>query len=128
MFSRKAEQPIDKAAKLIEFKEGLSDDVLGLVNDEDCHRFLTARQYDITKSLEMINKWATWWRTPLTNFEIDNPNLTPRDLLTTPGDDKENIFAEAFLSSNLGQDKEGHPIYIEKIGIGKKLIVGIFSC
>lgn len=118
MFSKKADQPIDKAAKLAEMREALSEDVNSLVNDEDCHRFLTARNYDMPKSLEMINKWATWWRAPFTDYKIDNPNLTPRDLLNTPGDDKESIFAEAFLYANLGEDMDGHPIYAEKIGLG----------
>ncbi len=114
--SKSEKEPLDVVAKLAELRAALTEKVNGMVSDEDCHRFLTARQYDITKSLDMINKWAVWYETPLNEYKMDKKDLCPKDLLLIHSDEKEHLSTEAFLWSNTGEDREGRPIYFEKTG------------
>ncbi len=114
--SKKPEPVTDVVAKLEELRSALSADVNAEVSDEDCHRFLTARNFNIPKSVEMLNKWAVWYNSPLLDHKIENKNLRPRDLLTQLSDDKEQFSTGNFLWSNTGEDKEGRPMYWEKTG------------
>jgi hypothetical protein len=88
-------------------------------SDRDCQRFLVARKFDIQKTRDMIKKRDEWYNTPLTQFKIDNPNLCPKDMGLVATDNKQEQFNRFFPCSNLGEDKEGHPIYWEKNGFSK---------
>ncbi len=121
--SKKEKEPIDTVAKLAELRAALTAEVNAMVTDEDCHRFLVARTYDIPKTLDMLNRWAVWWNSPLTDHQIENKDLRPRDLLTTRSDNKEHLSAGSFLWSNTGEDKEGRPMYWEKVGYRKTCFI-----
>lgn len=116
---------LDPVAKLAELREALSADVNAMLTDDDCLRFLVARQYDISKALDMLNKFAVWYKTPLTDQNVDEKykNLRPCDLGTNVTDDKEHLATDTFLWSNTGEDKDGRPIYWEKIGYCEYLLI-----
>jgi hypothetical protein len=85
------------------------------VTDDDCHRFLRARNYNLDASLEMILNWYVWFNTTLPNCQY-----TPRDMrrrAMNEGDAQESVYTEFLPHSNLGVDKEGRPLYWEKTGI-----------
>jgi hypothetical protein len=86
--------------------------------DRDCQRFLIARNFVVAKSFEMMKKHYDWYNTPVSSYKIDNPTLRPRDMGLVETDNKNDIFNKEFPCSNLGEDKEGHPIYWEKSGFG----------
>lgn len=117
----KSKEPLDIDAKLAELRKSLTDDVNEMLTDKDCHRFLTARKYDIAKSLEMVNKWAAWFKNPFTELDCQPQvkNLCPRDCYTNETDDKEELLKETYFYSYTGDDKEGRPLYVEKLGIRK---------
>ena len=116
---KKAENIVDHDSKLNEVRTALSVDVNSLLSVEDCHRFLKAKNYNLNKAVDMINKWAVWWNSPLLDHKIVDTSLRPRDLFIVRSDDKEHLSADSFLSSNTGEDKEGRPIYWEKMGFCK---------
>ena len=108
--------------KIDELRKIMSPEMNAEFSDRDCERFLIARNLDIQKSYEKLKKRFDWYNAPFTNFKIDNPTLRPRDLGHTLTDTKEEIFSREFPCSNLGEDKEGHPIYWEKSGYGKSFL------
>lgn len=115
----KSKEPLDVEAKLAELRKSLTDDVNEMLNDNDCHRFLTARKYDIPKTLEMVNKWAHWFKNPFTDLDCqpDIKNLCPKDCLAHETDNKEALLEDTYFYSYVGDDKEGRPLYIEKLGL-----------
>ncbi len=117
--SKKAEIEIDMVAKLAELRALLSSDVSSEVTDDDCHRFLAARKYDVPVSLDLINKWSVWYKTPFSDYKLENKILRPCDLLTNLGDNKEHLVGDCYPWSNTGEDKNGNPMYWEKIGFRK---------
>lgn len=82
-----------------------------ILTESDCQRFLRARVHDIPKAVEMVNHWYEWWETKLPGCE-----LLPRET-NQLGDDNEQIYIEHMPHANIGEDKEGSPIYWEKTGL-----------
>ncbi len=119
--SAKVEEPvvINEAEKLSELRKLLRPEISSILNDEDCLRFLRSNKFDMSKSYTHINKWGNWWNVPFPDWQIENKNLKPSDLLTQLPDNKEHLATEVFLWNNTGEDKEGRPIYWEKTGFGK---------
>jgi len=70
-------------------------------NDADCLRFLRARQYDVTKSVEMYNNYVKWRLENNIDAVLEEGVLVPR---------------EKWLYSYHGKDKQGRPIFVEKTG------------
>ncbi|RYY87643.1 hypothetical protein EON63_03760 [archaeon] len=101
-------------------RSALSEEINTEMSDFDICRFLVARGCNLDKSLEMINKWFVWYTKPFTEYEI-NPEkreLCPKDLKDGITDEKEEMFGELFPYSNIGEDKQGRPIYWERSGVG----------
>ena len=113
--------PIVDVAK-IQQTRALLGELSGEFSDRDVQRFLTARHSDAKKASESMRKRVEWYNTPVSKFKIDNPRLRPRDMGVTATDSKEVQFGECFPCANIGQDKEGHPIYWEKSGFGECLL------
>lgn len=105
--------------KIDELRKVLTPEMNNEFSDRDCERFLIARNLDIPKTFDKLKKRFDWYNAPVSSFKIDNPSLRPRDMGQTMTDAKEEIFSREFPCSNLGEDKEGHPIYWEKSGYGK---------
>eukprot|EP01038_Epipyxis_sp_PR26KG_P008106 gene8106-10978_t len=101
--------------KLAELRSLLAPtpEINDILDDDDCYRFLIARKNDVPKAFEMLTKWATWYcTTPLPGV-----SYCPKDvLLHCQEDSKEDVFSSYFIHSNLGEDKEGHPLFWEKTG------------
>eukprot|EP01038_Epipyxis_sp_PR26KG_P010133 gene10133-13631_t len=98
--------------KISAFRLLLSNEINEILTDHDCLRFLRARSYNLNKAKEMVLKWDHWWKTPLPGTS----SLFPKDLSVLT-DEKEHIFREMLPHSNLGEDREGRPLYWEKTGL-----------
>ena len=68
-------------------------------------------------SYVQVKNWYTWFTTPLPGTAV-----FPKNILDSP-DEKEDVYRAHLPHSNLGSDKEGHPIYWEKTGFSKKLLI-----
>lgn len=110
---------VEHRDKIEELRKLLTPEMNEHFSNRDCERFLIARSFNQTKAFDMLKKRYDWYNTPVSTFKIDNPSLRPRDMGTTPTDTKDEIFSREFPCSNLGEDREGHPIYWEKSGYGK---------
>lgn len=105
--------------KILELR-GIIADISENYSDRDCERFLIARNFNMTKVEEMIRRHYNWYNTPVgKDFQIENKTLRPRDMGLNEVDNKQEMFNQVFPCSNLGWDKEGHPIYWEKSGYGR---------
>jgi hypothetical protein len=93
--------------KIKELRLQLSAEMNTEFSDLDCERFLIARNFDFTKTIDMLTKRFEWYNAPLKDMKIDNPSLRPRDLLREVSDNKEELFNQYFGCSNLGFDKDG---------------------
>jgi len=109
----KEHEDIDVAKKTEELRSAISENCNKLLSDDDCHRFLRARDYQAPKSADMISKWGIWWNSPLPNAT----DKTPSNILDDPMDPKEHIYQKMLPHANLGEDKEGRPVYWEKTGL-----------
>jgi hypothetical protein len=117
---------IDIKLKQEELRTHLSHEVNTTLHNEDCDRFLRARNYDVLKASDMVHKWAEWWNAPLP--KTTEVALLPNNILITQEIDlKEKIYQDLLPHSNVGEDKEGRPIYWEKTGLSKFLIFN-FVC
>lgn len=109
---------IDEGAKLGELRGSLTSEENEMLSDDDCHRFLRARNHDIHKTSDMVKKWAVWYHTPLP--KTTDEEMTPANILVKQDQDKkEQIYTDLLPHSNVGEDKEGHPVYWEKTGLSK---------
>jgi hypothetical protein len=88
----------------------LSDKVNLSLTNEDCFRFLRARDFNIEKAKDMAEKWKIWWDTPLSGTTQSPGEL---DIEIDP---QEDIFRTHCPDSYIGDDKDGRPIYWAKIG------------
>mmetsp|Transcript_17097 Transcript_17097/g.28945 ORF Transcript_17097/g.28945 Transcript_17097/m.28945 type:complete len:322 (-) Transcript_17097:2207-3172(-) len=95
-----------------ELRAALPGRISNELSDADLARFLRARSQNVAKATEMINKWDKWWNSALPGTE----SLLPKDSCTEP-DAHEEVYRELMPHSNLGEDKEGRPIYWEKTGL-----------
>jgi len=100
-------------SELVELRSSLSDEVNAEISDDDCRRFLRARLHNIPKTVTMLNNWHKWWISSLPGLTI-----TPKHILDEP-DEKEHIYISHLPHSNLGEDREGSPIFWEKTGQSK---------
>ncbi len=78
----------------------------GSPNEEDCLRFLRARDFNKTNALEMLRS-AHNWRT------LNDVNSL---LSKEPEDPHEAVFQAICPHLNKGFDMQGFPIYIERTG------------
>lgn len=101
-----------RSADLQELRKQLSLEINEVLSNHDCHRFLNARSNNISKAVDMIKNWYSWWITILPGTTV-----APKNILECP-DEKQLVAKDILLHSNIGEDKEGNPIYWEKTGAG----------
>ena len=106
----------DEDPHVLELRNNLDKQVNSELSNHDCRRFLRARQKNIPKVVDMIKIWFNWWSTSL-----PGTNLMPKNILDNP-DGKEDIYKAHLPHSNLGEDREGNPIYWEKTGLSKSIL------
>jgi hypothetical protein len=87
-------------------------------SDRDCERYLVPQKMNAHKAAASMKKRYEWYNTPVTTWKIANPSLTPREMGTTPTDDKEEWWSRCVPRAMIGSDREGRPIYWEKSGVG----------
>lgn len=104
---------------VVEFRKLLPEDINSHYDDDDCSRFLVARNLDLKKALDMITKRHNWYLSPVKGYKVANDSLCPKDLLHTRLDEKEELFCAIVPQSHLGEDKNGHPLFWEKSGFSK---------
>jgi len=109
----KGQEEIDVARKTEELRSSISEQSNKFLNDDDCHRFLRARDYNVSKSADMVSKWGIWWTSVLPSSVDKMPSNVNND----PIDPKEHVYQQFLPHSNLGEDKEGRPVYWEKTGL-----------
>jgi len=97
-----------------EFKKNLTEDLAQAVSDEQCVRFLRARNLNMQDSVRMITNWWTWWNSPLLGTDSTLPKNILRDAIEDP---KEDLYTQICPHCFIGEDKEGRPIYWEQTGI-----------
>lgn len=117
-FRNKHKEPVvvDIPLKTSELRAAISSEINELLNDDDCARFLLARDYDLHKTTEMIEKWYDYWISPLP-LTTEEP-MEPRNILVKQEIDlKEQIYADLLPHANYGESKEGIPVYWEKTGL-----------
>ena len=100
------------AEVLKQFKDSVNAEVLYLVNDSDCARFLRAREMDISKASTMANEWASWYTSTAACG-----TTTPMDILDGITDRNEDVYTRLCPLCHMGEDKEGCPIYWEQSGL-----------
>lgn len=106
-----ADEPSDPRVQVL--RKRIPPELTGLLSEADCLRFLRARNYNIEKTTEMIEKWGKWWFTPLPGTD-----MLPKDAASGP-DPHEEVYRELMPHSNLGETKIGCPLYWEKTGQSK---------
>jgi hypothetical protein len=111
-----------EASKLVELRNILTHQTNQLLTDGDCHRFLVARSFDLHKSVDMINHWQNWFENPLVQ---NNSKLVPKSILSVE-DINEHIYGQFCPHSNLGEDKDGRPIYWEKTGASNFFFLNVY--
>lgn len=102
----------NEARLLQEYKSQLAEDPRRYMTDADCLRFLRARKWNTEKALDMTASWWTWFNSPIQGAD----NLTPRHILDTVEDPKEDVYREMLPHSNFSFGINGSPIYWEKTG------------
>ena len=107
--------------KIQELRNTLEESLNNFYSDRDCHRFLTKHNFNMQKCHEMICQHYQWYLNPVTSWEIENPKLSPRDMGLVEVDSKQNQFNSVYPCSFLGEDREGRPIYWEKMGYSKRV-------
>lgn len=108
------DQMVDNVIEDLEiFIAKLNPDAAAMLTNSDCHRFIRARKGDIEKAVEMANAWSTWWITDLPGID---PPVCPRDILNELEDPHEHVYKELVPHSNMGEDKDGHPVYWDATG------------
>jgi hypothetical protein len=78
----------------------------GSPSEEDCLRFLRARDFNRVSALEMLRRTHNW------RTLNDVNNLLAKE----PEDPHEAVFQAICPHLNQGYDKQGFPIYIERTG------------
>lgn len=106
-----ADEPSDPRVQVL--RKRIPTELTGLLSEADCLRFLRARNYNIEKTTEMIEKWGKWWFTPLPGTD-----MLPKDA-ASGADPHEEVYRELMPHSNLGETKIGCPLYWEKTGQSK---------
>ncbi|KAI9503624.1 hypothetical protein GGI26_000764 [Coemansia sp. RSA 1358] len=126
--------PEQKAEAIAGLRAKLSDELNEYCNDVDIWRFCVARQLDTEKSAAMANEWYEWRKTAKVDaIEIahsDNTYPPPYPIRGYYSVADSNITAGAKvkdiqlkMAKYFGggcwhkRDKEGHPIYIERVGL-----------
>lgn len=102
----------DEIALLEEFKSQLDNDILLFLEESDHRRFLRARKWNVGKAVTMCSTWWTWYNSPIQGSD----NITPRTILNTIEDPKEDIYRRLLPHSNFSCSKTGQPIYWERTG------------
>ena len=97
-------------SELLSLRSHLSAETNAELSDDDCRRFLRARLHNLPKTVAMVDNWYTWWTTPLPGLTV-----TPKHVLDAP-DEKEHVYISHLPHANLGEDREGSPIFWEKPG------------
>lgn len=98
---------------IAEVRSGLDSEISGVLEDLDIQRFLTSNSNSVTKSLDQIKAWYTWWTTPLLGEE--SRGVTPGNILQHE-DKNQELVRKYMLHSFQGVDHEGRPVYWEKQG------------
>lgn len=96
---------------LEKFKALVNPEVLPLLSDGDCGRFLRARNMDTTKAADMANTWGKWYTTT-----AECGTTAPIGVLDNIVDRNEHIYTSMCPLSHMGEDLEGCPIYWEQSG------------
>ena len=78
----------------------------GSPNEEDCIRFLRAREFNKSNALEMLRRAHEW------RMLNDVNNLMTKE----PEDQHEAVFQALCPHLNKGYDMQGFPLYIERTG------------
>ena len=99
----------------IEVRSKLSDTLNQLLTNADILRFLRARSFNVEKATDMIQKWGEWWETPLPGTD----GMLPYTSNDGP-DPHEDVYRRLMPHANLGESKDGCPIYWEKTGQSKQ--------
>lgn len=97
-----------------QLKSRLSDDLAAIVSDDQCIRFLRARNLDLEKSSAMLTAWWKWWNSPLPGTTDTLPKNVLPDSVEDP---KEDVYTRICPHALIGEDREGRPAYWEKTGI-----------
>jgi hypothetical protein len=92
-----------------EFRTAVGSDVSNSLGDDDCIRFLRARNGNITKASAMATTWYEWWHTSLSGSNAED--LTPATILTQIDYQWDSVMKEYCPHSFEGWDKQGRPIY-----------------
>jgi hypothetical protein len=92
-----------------EFRTAVGSDVSNSLGDDDCIRFLRARNGNITKASAMATTWYEWWHTSLSGSNAED--LTPATILTQIDYQWDSVMKEYCPHSFEGWDKLGRPIY-----------------
>lgn len=107
---------------VVQLRTAIASNLSELLSDSDCLRFLRARNGNVTKAADMITKWGAWWDTVLPGTEVK-----PGEVTSKP-DEQEAVYTELMPHANLGESKQGHPIYWEKTGQSMCIIVYYVFC
>lgn len=111
--SSKNEENVSTDPRVVDLRAVIPSEIGVLLTDGDCLRFLRARSYNTSKAADMIVKWGKWWDTQLPGIEA-----LPKDISLKP-DEQEDIYRRMLPHANLGEDRDGRPIYWEKTGQSK---------
>lgn len=108
-----SEEELKRSEVLKEFRNLATPEMNAEMNDDDCFRFLVARNFKAKKAIEMAKAWFTWWHTPIPETGIEPCKILDLEHVDDP--------LESFYSDNCphafhGFDKEGRPIYWERTG------------
>jgi hypothetical protein len=85
------------------------------MSDWDCVRFLRARNGDLRKATEMVQRWYEWRHTELPGT---HRGVTPANLIWTTNDKHLLLHPNKMMLPHLlaGEDKKGRPVYWERTG------------
>lgn len=94
-------------AAVLEVRLRINPDVNSRISDADIQRFLRARSKKCDLAVDMIQKWALWRQTPLS----EGRDLTPDSILCDWDDLNEETYRRLLPHSNIGHDREGELIH-----------------
>jgi hypothetical protein len=94
---------------IAEFRTSVGSELSETLGDNDCGRFLRARNGNVTKASAMAIAWYEWWHTSLSGSNSED--LTPATILTQTDYQWDPVMKEFCPHSFDGFDKLGHPIY-----------------